>query len=184
LAIYKLILDKLFHFLVVTKIELNICEIMQNGHTQVLVFLGREQCSMKIQFHTGKIWARRMNLSHSQFASWVRLPWQVILFQSRVLMAFRYTECCGGTYFALQNMNLLLGCINEDPMNLTFSLPTSCTVEKEIIVYEVWGSHTSVVWNVMPCSLSSRGTCCHHLQYRKIFTLNMEVTVSSAIMVT
>jgi hypothetical protein len=34
-----MILDKLFHFLVFTKTELNICEIMQNVHTQVLVFL-------------------------------------------------------------------------------------------------------------------------------------------------
>jgi hypothetical protein len=51
-------------------------------------------------------------------------------------MDFQYTECFGGTYFELLNMNLLLGCI-KDPVNLTFSLPTSCTYKKEIIVYEV-----------------------------------------------
>lgn len=55
LAIYKLILDKLFHFLVFTKIELKICEIMQNFYTQVHVFLSEGAMHHENSIPTGKI---------------------------------------------------------------------------------------------------------------------------------
>lgn len=149
-----------------------------------MFFFRREQCIMKIQFQQeryeqeGWTWAIHRLPIESDYHD------KSFYFNLELLMDFLHTECCGGTYFELQNMNLMLGCRNEDPVNLIFSLPTSCTVMKEIIVYEVWGSHTNAFWDVMPCSLSSRGTCCHHFQDRKIFTMNMEVTVSSPIMVT
>jgi hypothetical protein len=43
---------------------------------------------------------------------------------------------------------------------------------------------TAVFWYVMTCNLSSRGTCCLHLQDRNIFALIVGVTGFSALMVT
>jgi hypothetical protein len=56
-------------------------------------------------------------------------------------MDLLHTKYYGETYFEVQNINILLGCINEDPVKLTLSLPVSpCpinAVKKEIIIYEV-----------------------------------------------
>jgi hypothetical protein len=43
-------------------------------------------------------------------------------FNLKLLMDFLCTKCCGGPYFELQNMNLLLGCRDEELVKLTLSL--------------------------------------------------------------